>query len=146
MASPEPVTKHASAGCQAVVGDDAGAVDRLSGLPDALLHAVLSFLPAPQVVRTCVLSRWWRHLWRSAPRINIDEQDFGITFLSFADSEWEIERKNINLQQQSRMVFQCHKLKVIKIVYRDDCGHQLAELLWLLGRSLPDVNIQLTKE
>ncbi|KAL6839065.1 hypothetical protein ACP4OV_031119 [Aristida adscensionis] len=79
MASPEPVAKRASAGCQAVVGAGAGAVDPLSGLPDALLHAVLSFLPAPQVVRTCVLSRRWRHLWRSAPRVNIDEQDFGIT-------------------------------------------------------------------
>ncbi|CAN6213494.1 unnamed protein product [Urochloa humidicola] len=58
-------------------GGPTGAVDRLSALPDALLHAILYFLPSPQVVRTCVLSQRWRHLWRSAPCIKISEQDFG---------------------------------------------------------------------
>ncbi|CAN6171477.1 unnamed protein product [Urochloa humidicola] len=58
-------------------GGPTGAVDRLSALPDALLHAILYFLPSPQVVRTCVLSQRWRHLWRSAPCIKINEQDFG---------------------------------------------------------------------
>nr|CAB3452432.1 unnamed protein product [Digitaria exilis] len=53
--------------------------DWLSALPDALLHAILSFLPAPQVVRTCLLSQRWRHLWRSSPYIKINEQDFGIS-------------------------------------------------------------------
>ncbi|XBI86099.1 hypothetical protein VPH35_094118 [Triticum aestivum] len=43
-------------------------VDRLSALPDDLLHAVLSRLKARQVVRTCVLSTRWRHLWRSRQR------------------------------------------------------------------------------
>jgi hypothetical protein len=54
------------------------AVDRLGDLPDALLHVILSFLPAVQVVRTSVLSRRWRDLWRSTPCINIDdaEHDF----------------------------------------------------------------------
>ncbi|KAL6595110.1 hypothetical protein ACP70R_048213 [Stipagrostis hirtigluma subsp. patula] len=76
MARPEPTAKRGCAGGQAVAGDG---VDRLSALPDGLLHAVLSFLPAPQVVRTCVLSRRWRRLWRSAPRVNVDELNLGIT-------------------------------------------------------------------
>ncbi|KAK3122939.1 hypothetical protein QOZ80_8AG0620710 [Eleusine coracana subsp. coracana] len=45
--------------------------DRLSALPDALLHHVMSFLKAWEVVRTCVLSRRWRHLWASAPCLDI---------------------------------------------------------------------------
>ncbi|CAL5076295.1 unnamed protein product [Urochloa decumbens] len=60
-------------------GVPTGAVDRLSALPDALLHAILFFLPSPQVVRTCVLSQRWRHLWRSTPCIKINEQDFGFS-------------------------------------------------------------------
>uniref|UniRef100_A0A0D9X599 F-box domain-containing protein n=1 Tax=Leersia perrieri TaxID=77586 RepID=A0A0D9X599_9ORYZ len=45
--------------------------DRLSDLPDALLHHVMSFLKAWEVVRTCVLSRRWRHLWASAPCVDL---------------------------------------------------------------------------
>ncbi|CAL5079374.1 unnamed protein product [Urochloa decumbens] len=71
MMQPETTMKRA--------GGPTGTVDRLSALPDALLHAILFFLPSPQVVRTCVLSQRWRHLWRSAPCIKIDEQDFGFS-------------------------------------------------------------------
>ncbi|CAN6228226.1 unnamed protein product [Urochloa humidicola] len=56
---------------RASAGDNDG-VDRLSALPDALLHSVMSFLPAPQAVRTCLLSRRWRDLWCSAPCLDID--------------------------------------------------------------------------
>ncbi|XP_037485717.1 MEIOTIC F-BOX protein MOF-like isoform X1 [Triticum dicoccoides] len=74
--SPEPAAKRASSGGGHAV---AFAGDRLSDLPDGLLHAVMSFLPAPQVVRTSVLSRRWRDLWRSTPCISIEERDFEIT-------------------------------------------------------------------
>ncbi|TVU16834.1 hypothetical protein EJB05_36989, partial [Eragrostis curvula] len=45
--------------------------DRISALPNALLHHVLSFLPAEEAVRTCVLARRWRHLWKSASGLRI---------------------------------------------------------------------------
>ncbi|XP_073363451.1 F-box/LRR-repeat protein At3g26922-like [Aegilops tauschii subsp. strangulata] len=48
-----------------------GQADRLSSLPDDLLYHVLSFLPAHEVVPTCVLARRWRHLWRFAPALRI---------------------------------------------------------------------------
>ncbi|XBH57496.1 hypothetical protein VPH35_079086 [Triticum aestivum] len=51
-------------------------VDQLSALPDDLLHAVLSRLKARQVVRTCVLSTRWRHLWRSVSCLRIDQREF----------------------------------------------------------------------
>ncbi|CAO2148170.1 unnamed protein product [Urochloa humidicola] len=47
--------------------------DHISALPDALLHYVLSFLPAHQAVQTCVLARCWLHLWKSAPAVRIAE-------------------------------------------------------------------------
>uniref|UniRef100_A0ACD5ZC37 Uncharacterized protein n=1 Tax=Avena sativa TaxID=4498 RepID=A0ACD5ZC37_AVESA len=82
--SPDPTAKR---GCP---GGDGLAGDRLSDLPDGLLHTIMSFLPAPHVVQTCVLSRRWRDLWRSTPCISIEEDDFLIT--SEAGSylhEWE---------------------------------------------------------
>jgi len=45
--------------------------DRLSALPDALLHHVMSSLKAWEVVRTCVLARRWRHLWATAPCVDL---------------------------------------------------------------------------
>lgn len=68
---PEPTMKHA--------GGPSSAVDRLSALPDELLHVILSFLPAPLVVQTSLLSQRWRRFWRSTPLIKIDERDFGIS-------------------------------------------------------------------
>ena len=85
MVQPEPMAKSSTACSQGVVG----AVDRLSALPDELIHTVLSFLPAPEVVRTCLLSRRWRSLWRSAPRIDLDMQDFGIPMMSVRDGPLE---------------------------------------------------------
>ncbi|CAL5010105.1 unnamed protein product [Urochloa decumbens] len=53
---------------------DAG--DRISSLPDELRHRVLSFLPARDAARTCVLSPMWRQLWASALRLNVDAEGF----------------------------------------------------------------------
>ncbi|XP_039843398.1 FBD-associated F-box protein At5g56370-like isoform X4 [Panicum virgatum] len=49
--------------------------DRLGSLPDdALLH-VLSLLPSEDAVRTCVLARRWRHLWRFTAALRIARDD-----------------------------------------------------------------------
>ncbi|XP_044460156.1 MEIOTIC F-BOX protein MOF [Triticum aestivum] len=50
--------------------------DRLSDLPDCLLHDILSRLKARQVVQTCVLSRRWQHLWPTCPCLDVDIGEF----------------------------------------------------------------------
>uniref|UniRef100_A0A0D3HJG3 F-box domain-containing protein n=1 Tax=Oryza barthii TaxID=65489 RepID=A0A0D3HJG3_9ORYZ len=47
--------------------------DRIGCLPDGVLHHILGFLPAPDAVRTCLLARRWRHLWKSATGLRISE-------------------------------------------------------------------------
>ena len=59
-----------------VGGSSAGGPDRLSSLPDCLLHTIMSFLQARQAVQTCMLSTRWRHLWRSVPCLDIDLAEF----------------------------------------------------------------------
>ncbi|KAL6652704.1 hypothetical protein ACP70R_011629 [Stipagrostis hirtigluma subsp. patula] len=49
--------------------------DRLSSLPDALLHTIMSFLKARQAVQTCVLSRRWVDLWCTMPCLDIDQRE-----------------------------------------------------------------------
>ncbi|KAL6658248.1 hypothetical protein ACP70R_003834 [Stipagrostis hirtigluma subsp. patula] len=49
----------------------ASGADRLSPLPDELLHHVLSFLPAHEVVSTSLIAHRWRDLWKSAPALRV---------------------------------------------------------------------------
>ncbi|KAL3634818.1 hypothetical protein CASFOL_021872 [Castilleja foliolosa] len=57
--------------------DDDGsviAIDRLSQLPQPILHNILSLLSQKDAVRTCVLSKLWRYLWHG--RLNVEFRDF----------------------------------------------------------------------
>lgn len=43
--------------------------DRISALPDCVIHQILSFLPAEDAVKSGVLSKRWMHLWTSVPNL-----------------------------------------------------------------------------
>ncbi|KAK8485020.1 hypothetical protein V6N11_071091 [Hibiscus sabdariffa] len=45
--------------------------DRMSALPDAILHQILSFLPTKHSIQTSILSKRWIHLWKFTPAIHI---------------------------------------------------------------------------
>ncbi|KAK4268289.1 hypothetical protein QN277_024967 [Acacia crassicarpa] len=55
--------------------------DRISSLPDSLLHHILSFLPTREVVATSLLSKRWRPLWHSMPTFDFEGR--GISSLDF---------------------------------------------------------------
>ncbi|XP_034589846.1 putative F-box protein At1g49610 isoform X2 [Setaria viridis] len=45
--------------------------DLIGALPDGVLEDIIGFLPAQDAVRTCVLARRWRHLWKSAKALHV---------------------------------------------------------------------------
>ncbi|CAN1266864.1 Putative F-box/LRR-repeat protein At5g02930 [Linum perenne] len=49
-------------------------IDRLSDLPDGILHHILSFLDTEFSVQTCILSRRWRCLWKYVPVLTFTER------------------------------------------------------------------------
>ncbi|KAL3636562.1 hypothetical protein CASFOL_018861 [Castilleja foliolosa] len=63
--------------------------DRISELPQPILHHILSFLTQNDAVKTSVLSKSWRHLWSSSPNIEFLQELFNgnkETFLSVLDN------------------------------------------------------------
>ncbi|OQU84423.1 hypothetical protein SORBI_3004G050900 [Sorghum bicolor] len=60
-------------GAGAGAGDEAADPDRISGLPDHLLHDILIRLPGTaDAARTSTLSRRWRRVWTHTPVISLD--------------------------------------------------------------------------
>ncbi|KAF8007845.1 hypothetical protein BT93_K1741 [Corymbia citriodora subsp. variegata] len=55
-------------------GDDH--VDRISGLPNALLIRILTFLGTRDAIRTSMLHRPFDHLWKSLSHLAVREDDF----------------------------------------------------------------------
>uniref|UniRef100_A0A0E0ECU0 F-box domain-containing protein n=1 Tax=Oryza meridionalis TaxID=40149 RepID=A0A0E0ECU0_9ORYZ len=62
-----------SVGAGAGGGRGYGGPDRISSLPDELLHHVLSFVTTPEAVRTSALSRRWVGVWKRVPRLHLLE-------------------------------------------------------------------------
>ncbi|KAJ9188551.1 hypothetical protein P3X46_003901 [Hevea brasiliensis] len=60
-----------------------GAVDRISNLPDAILHLILSFLQTVDAVKTSLLSKRWRYLWTSLGYLEFDHCYFWSRHIRF---------------------------------------------------------------
>ncbi|CAN0922761.1 F-box/FBD/LRR-repeat protein At1g78750, partial [Linum grandiflorum] len=54
------------------LGFGGGGVDRISNLPDSIIHHILSFLDTTSAVKTCVLSKQWKCTWKHVDVLNLD--------------------------------------------------------------------------
>ncbi|KAK1308687.1 putative F-box protein [Acorus calamus] len=80
-------------------------IDKISGLPDPVLHHILSFLPTKYSVRTSILSSRWRHLWASVPILRFDQKDFIVKphFMDFVEGilffrDWSLPIQKVRLR------------------------------------------------
>ncbi|KAL6868158.1 hypothetical protein ACP4OV_015003 [Aristida adscensionis] len=93
--------------------------DAFGALPDAVVQHVLGFLPALDAVRTSVLARRWRALWRSVPRLRIvdDKLPGGVARLN-----WFVNRVLLLREPGCALVefqFDLYRLSFLDRVYLD---------------------------
>ncbi|CAL1367225.1 unnamed protein product [Linum trigynum] len=59
-------------------------IDRISSLPDEIIHKILYRLDAAkQAARTSALSRRWLHLWRTYPVVEFHGEEFDFSYRSY---------------------------------------------------------------
>ncbi|RZC87513.1 hypothetical protein C5167_036053 [Papaver somniferum] len=78
------------------------AEDRISELPDSLLHHILSFLDIKVVARTSVLSKRWSHIWTSIPTLIFPDLYLKSeinSFMDFVDRTLRLHDASSNIQK-----------------------------------------------
>ncbi|PWA92103.1 F-box domain, Leucine-rich repeat domain, L domain-like protein [Artemisia annua] len=78
--------------------------DRLSDLPEDLIHKIFSYISIKQVVETSALSSRWRFFWTSMPYLNFSSDDFHslADFSIFVNHVFS--RRNSEIQVSSLML------------------------------------------
>lgn len=104
--------------------------DRLSILPDDLIHRILSFLSTRHAIETSVLSSRWRYNWKSMPYLNFPSEDlldlpkfhlFVNHVLSHRNNQVKVSSINISFQQVNwvlvkRILRYAHSHKVQRLI------------------------------
>ncbi|XP_054782745.1 F-box/LRR-repeat protein At4g14103-like [Prosopis cineraria] len=93
-----------------------GESDRISSLPDPLLHHILSFLPIKEAIATgLILSKRWTPLGLAMPALDIHDTDFATckSFIQFVDAVLFLsDSKPINM---FRLKFQRFQVPPVRI-------------------------------
>lgn len=130
------MTKHL------VVGK-ANVVDRLSDLPDALIHHIFSFLDMRIVVQTSTLAIRWRNLWTSTPYLNFN--------FTLSDTRYhylfEKEKRKCFMKFVNRVLICRDALNVQKFGLSSqsplDVDHLHTWLIGVLKRNVEELYLQL---
>lgn len=59
-----------------------GEVDLISSLHDVILQHILSFIPIELAIKTCLLSKRWRHVWCNIPSLPFDSYRLKVDFIN----------------------------------------------------------------
>ncbi|KAK7351215.1 hypothetical protein VNO77_10506 [Canavalia gladiata] len=104
--------------------------DRLSDLPDCVLLHILEFVNAKHAVRTCILSRRWKDLWKGLPSLILHSSDFW-TFKSFTKFVSKLLSLRDNSLALHRLDFErhgCIEPQLIKRIVKYAISHNVQQL------------------
>ncbi|KAL3634894.1 hypothetical protein CASFOL_021948 [Castilleja foliolosa] len=102
--------------------DDGSAIttDRLSQLPQPILHQILSLLSQKDAVRTSVLSKSWRYLWHG--RLNVEFRDGDYRFIR-ENEFWSFVDKTLQRYLDQNLSLQ----KILVDIYNNEVDFELLQ-------------------
>ncbi|KAJ0811472.1 putative F-box domain, leucine-rich repeat domain superfamily, F-box-like domain superfamily [Helianthus annuus] len=108
--------------------------DRLSGLPDELIHIILSFVDIKHAIKTSVLSSRWRYTWTSLPYLNFIKKDhdtvanftkFVTCVMSGRNNQIEVSSVQITFHGKHSQVF---FKRILDIILNCESSHNVQQL------------------
>ncbi|GAY68325.1 hypothetical protein CUMW_263240 [Citrus unshiu] len=97
------------------IGGDCQGGDRLSNLPEPIIHHIFSFLETIDVVRASAVSRRWRYFWLSIPYLNFNIHNIWSNPLE----RWSLEKINEKFKDfvnwLPRCLVTCESLMSLKL-------------------------------
>ena len=87
---------------------EVNASDRISHLPDHIIHQIVSFLPTIDVVRISILSETWHRISTSFHVWDFEESWFGLPNVDLYSEAVEKREKILNFVHNS-LVRECHQ-------------------------------------
>ncbi|CAN1151962.1 Putative F-box/FBD/LRR-repeat protein At4g03220 [Linum perenne] len=79
--------------------------DRLTNLPESIIHHILSFIDTKSSVQTSLLSRSWRSLWKQVPVLDLNRSSSpdSSSFYNFVDNVLSLRNRDLNLRKVTYM-------------------------------------------
>ncbi|KAL5789501.1 hypothetical protein ACOSQ2_004389 [Xanthoceras sorbifolium] len=111
------------------ISDKMEGIDRLSSLPDPIIHYILSLTDTKSAVQTCVLSKKWRDHWTNIHSLNFDRSSFG-RWVGFRNFVLHVlrHRKSFDLGNLRFICGSTNKVQLVKKVFLYAKSHRLEGL------------------
>ncbi|PWA98287.1 F-box domain, Leucine-rich repeat domain, L domain-like protein [Artemisia annua] len=111
-------------------------IDRLSNLPDDLIHKILSFVGIKRAIELSALSSRWRYIWTSMPHLNFFFKDF---YTSNFVTHLVSRRNNLIEVFSIKLCFdECSSKVFVEQVLKYAFSHNVQQLdiIWFDGGSI----------
>ncbi|KAE9603769.1 hypothetical protein Lal_00002011 [Lupinus albus] len=106
--------------------------DMLSDLPDCVLYHILSFVNFKEVVRTCILSKRWEHLWKCVP----------ILLLHFSQTMGKLDFMSFKIFLSKILSLRDNSVALRTIDFKQHGGYVKASILEMLIEEATSHNVQ----
>ncbi|XP_057772037.1 F-box/LRR-repeat protein At3g26922-like [Salvia miltiorrhiza] len=100
--------------------------DRLGELPDSLIFEIFWFLPITDVVRTIILSKRWKGLWKTAPFLNLNDS----TMEKLDDYRTRVDRAR-GVVNRALMLWSGVKILKFKVDFPVPYNYTAIDNIWL---------------